>query len=81
MQGTRITPGSVLGTWVVIVMMAILFSFVLAAVLALPVMWLWNSCITDLFNLKRIGYVRAFEIILLARLLFAPTIRTKNVSE
>lgn len=78
MQDTRTTPGTALGTWVVIVMMAILFSVALAAVLAVPMMALWNTAATDLFNLKRIGYIRAFELLLLARLLFAPSMYNRR---
>ena len=78
MQDEQTTPGTALGTWVVIVVMAILFSVALAAVLAVPMMVLWNTAATDLFNLKRIGYIHAFELLLLARLLFAPSMYNRR---
>ena len=78
MQDEQTTPGTALGTWVVIVVMAILFSVALAAVLAVPMMVLWNRAATDLFSLKRIGYIQAFELLLLARLLFAPSMYNRR---
>ena len=75
MEQERITPGTALTTWVFVVVMALLFAVVLAAVLAVPVMLLWNAVMTDLFELKRINYIRAFELLLLARIFLAPTVK------
>ena len=71
----KMTPSIALGTWIMLVVTALLFAVALAAALAIPVMLLWNEFVADLFDLKRIGYVQAFGLLLLARLFFAPPIK------
>lgn len=42
-----------------------------AIILALPVMWLWNWLLPDLFSFKQIGFLQACGLNLLTALLFA----------
>ncbi len=49
-----------------LVVLAVVFS----AILALPVMWLWNACIPDIFNLREIGFIDAWQLMLLCSFLF-----------
>jgi multisubunit Na+/H+ antiporter MnhE subunit len=74
----KMSPSTALGTWIIVFGMAVLFTVVLGAILAVPVMLLWNAALTDVFNLKKIGYIKAYELLLLARLLFAPAINYKR---
>lgn len=49
-------------------------------ILAVPLMFLWNWLIPDLFNLPEIGYLQAFGLFYLSGLLFrsVPTSEKKN---
>lgn len=47
---------------VVLLFIAILFG--------LPVMWLWNALMPDIFGLKEIGFLQAVGLFLLCGLLF-----------
>ena len=40
-----------------------------SALLALPVMWLWNALVPDLFHGPVIGYLQAWGLLLLCGLL------------
>lgn len=51
---------------------------IISLVLALPVMWLWNDVMPELFNLPRIGFWKALEISLLASCLFKHSSTKKN---
>jgi hypothetical protein len=51
-----------LGIVVLVVAVAILF--------CLPVMWLWNAFIPDIFGLKEISFWQAFGLSLLSGILF-----------
>ena len=75
MEEERITPGTALVAWIATIMVAMTFAILLVAVLAFPVMMLWNSVMTDLFELKRINYIRSFELLLLARIFLAPSVK------
>lgn len=44
--------------------------FILAIIFSLPVMWLWNYLMPDLFALKQIGLWQAFCLLLLCGFLF-----------
>lgn len=44
--------------------------FFVSLLLALPVMWLWNSTIPDLFNLSPIDWWTAWKLMLLCSFVF-----------
>lgn len=44
--------------------------FLLAIILALPTMWLWNSLMPDLFGLKTVSFWQALGLNLLCSILF-----------
>jgi hypothetical protein len=44
--------------------------FVIALLFALPVMWLWNDLMPELFGLKTINFWKALELSLLCSALF-----------
>lgn len=46
------------------------FIFILSVLFALPVMWLWNSTMPELFSLKEISLWMAWKISLLCAFLF-----------
>lgn len=51
-------------------MLAVLLAFLLSLVLALPVMWLWDWLMPELFGLKQITLFQAWGLSLLCSLLF-----------
>lgn len=53
---------------VVVVLVAV--SFGASVLMALPVMWLWNAVVPDLFNLPVITFWQAFGLTLLCSFLF-----------
>ena len=53
--------------------------FVLALVLSLPVMWLWNWLMPDLFNLPEISWIQAWGISLLSGFLFKGSSVSTNI--
>ncbi len=59
--------------WVEVAVLAGLLLTAVVAVLAVPVMLLWNAVATEVFNLNRIGYFQSCGLFLLARLLFSTT--------
>jgi hypothetical protein len=50
-------------------LLVIIALFGVALILAVPVMWLWNWVIVDIFQLPEIGYWKAFGLYLLSGLL------------
>jgi len=44
--------------------------FVISIIIALPVMWLWNETLPELFGFKEIDFWMAFKVSLLASTLF-----------
>ena len=50
-----------------------LFAFVVALVASLPVYWLWNWLMPDLFALKEITWLQALGLSLLCSFLFKPS--------
>ena len=56
-----VIAGSILG---------LVILFVFALVFSLPVMWLWNWLMPDLFNLPEISWVQAWGLSLLSGFLF-----------
>lgn len=52
----------------------------LALLLALPVMWLWNAVVPVLFHLPAIKWLQALQLALLCNLLFKPWARPAHKS-
>jgi hypothetical protein len=48
------------------------------AIVALPVMWLWNGCIAGFFPIGEIGYLHAWGLLILCNLLFSKTHQTNK---
>ena len=44
--------------------------FLWSSILALPVMWLWNALIPELFGLPKFGFWDAWQLLLLCSFLF-----------
>lgn len=53
-----------------VVVVAVGIAFILSVILALPVMWLWNSTLPELFKLNEISLWMAWKISLLCSFLF-----------
>jgi hypothetical protein len=51
----------------------LLIAFLISLILALPVMWLWNATLPELFGFKEIGLWMAWKLALLASFLFKST--------
>lgn len=43
---------------------------VIMAIIPLPLMWLWNGMLPDMFGFPEIGYWRAVGLLLLSSILF-----------
>lgn len=52
------------------VVAVVLLAIVVALLIALPVMWLWNALCPDLFGLPHIGFFQALGLYMLGNLLF-----------
>ena len=48
----------------------------ISLLLSLPVMWLWNSTMPELFGLKQITWWMAWKLSMLCGMLFGTTART-----
>lgn len=55
----------------IIIIVAVILA--MALLFALPVMWLWNDLMPDLFGLKTIGFWAALKINILTGILFRST--------
>jgi hypothetical protein len=53
--------------------MAILLALSTALLCSLPVMWLWNAMMPDVFGMKQLTWVQALWLSLLCALLFRTT--------
>ena len=51
-------------------MIAVMVIFIIVALICLPIRWLWNWLMPDLFMLPEIGFWQAVGISLLSSLLF-----------
>ena len=61
-----------------VIAMFILLAIVLGAVLALPVMWLWNSCLVDAVSgVRNITFLQAWGLMILSSLMFNSSSRSK----
>lgn len=47
--------------------------FVVALIASLPVYWLWNGLMPDIFGLKEITWLQALGLSLLTSMLFKPS--------
>jgi len=59
-----------------IIVTVILLAFLISLILALPVMWLWNATLPEMFGFKEIGLWMAWKLAFLSSLLF----KSSNVS-
>lgn len=50
--------------------------FFISLLLSLPVMWLWNSTMPELFGLKLISWWMAWKLSMLCGMLFGTALRT-----
>lgn len=57
--------------------LTIIASVVISAVLSLPVMWLWDAVVTQVFGMKEITWMQAWGLTLLCGLLFKSNVETK----
>lgn len=60
------------------IVVAIGIALAIAAFIGLPVMWLWNWLMPDLFALKAIGFWQAVGLALLCGLLFKTSSSTNK---
>ena len=56
----------------------VLMVFFISLLLSLPVMWLWNSTLPELFNFKHIDWWMAWKLSVLCGFLFGTSARTSN---
>ena len=54
----------------IVVLLALAVSVVVALIVALPVMWLWNAILPQLFEFSKITFWQAAGLVLLVRFLF-----------
>jgi hypothetical protein len=60
------------------ILTAILLIAVVAVILGLPLMWLWNWLMPGIFNLPEITFWQALGLNALSTILFKPSINTKK---
>jgi len=53
--------------------------FFISLILSLPVMWLWNSTLPELFGLKLISWWMAWKLSMLCSMLFGTSLRTASL--
>jgi len=53
--------------------------FFISLILSLPVMWLWNSTLPELFGLKFISWWMAWKLSMLCSMLFGTSLRTASL--
>lgn len=63
---------------VMAVITAISIAFLVSLLLALPVMWIWNSTFPELFGFKEIAWWTAWKISILCALLFRTSFNLKS---
>ena len=63
---------------IVYIVGAISMMFVISAFSALPVMWLWNYTMPDIFNLPEISFWQALALNVLCNCLFKSTNSSSN---
>ena len=61
-----------------IVVTGVCAAFVISVVLALPILWLWNSTMPELFGLHDISWWMAWKISMLTSFLFKSGISVKK---
>lgn len=55
------------------ILLILLVMFTFGLLLAFPVMWLWNAFMPEVFGVPTITFWQAFDMKLLAALMFPPT--------
>ena len=63
-----------------IIIGAIVLVIVLSAIFALPVMWLWNGLLPELFAFPTVTWLQAWGLSILGSLLFGGTARASSTS-
>jgi len=53
-----------------IILSVLVLSVIISALLSLPVMWLWNYLMPDIFGLKTIGWFQSWCLLMLTGFLF-----------
>ena len=66
-----------LSSWIAVFIVWLAIMALIAALIALPVMWLWDAVMPDLFGLKEITFLQALCLALLCSLLFKSTSKEK----
>ncbi len=57
---------------------AMILAVALGAIIALPIMWLWNGCLVDAISgVQTIGYLQAWGLYILASLMFKSSAKSK----
>lgn len=55
-----------------------IISIIFCVIMAIPVMLLWNSTISEIFNLSKITYLQALNLFLFVNILFNSKISYKK---
>jgi hypothetical protein len=63
-----------------IIITVVLLALLISVILALPVMWLWNATLPELFKFPEIGLWMAWKLAFLSSLLFKSTSTTTSKS-
>lgn len=64
--------------WVKGIFLAVIIAILVAAIIALPVMLLWNYVVPEVFGLKEINFWQALAISLLSSLLIQSSSNSKD---
>lgn len=62
--------GGILGDILLELVAIVLASLLVGLLFALPVMWIWNAVIPNIFGLPTIGFGQAMGLVVLSKLLF-----------
>lgn len=60
---------------------ALIVVFIFSAILALPIMWLWNYLMPEIFGLKEIGFWQSLCLLLFCGLLIKSSSGTTKSKE
>jgi hypothetical protein len=61
-----------------ILLTALCMAFVLSLILALPVLWIWNSTMPELFGFREITWWTAWKLSFLSNIFFKSSITLKK---
>jgi hypothetical protein len=60
------------------IVLVVVFGFGLALIVSLPVMWLWDWLMPEIFGLKEITWLQALGLTFLCSMLFKSSVDTKS---